>query len=216
MVASDLSPLDGQVPVPVEATQVEGDSTLMGLAAGQVVTVRDLMYGVFLQSGNDAAETLARGLTGRDRFVELMNRKAAALGMVDSHFTNPSGLDEPGMRTTAYDMAVAAVAIATRYPDLLAISGTAHVVLPATASHRAFDLHALNRLVGGYAGATGLKTGHTDDAGFCLVGTAKRAARQLVAVLMGDGWSLTADAVKLLDYGFGTSPQGARPDRSQP
>jgi D-alanyl-D-alanine carboxypeptidase (penicillin-binding protein 5/6) len=202
MVGADLAPLDREVPVPAEATQVEGDSTLMGLSPGEVVTLRDLMYGVFLRSGNDAAEAIAGGLTSRDRFVRLMNDKAAALGMADSHFTNPTGLDEPGMRTSAYDMAIAASAVVARYPELLAISGTVHTVLPRTASHKAFDLHALNRLLGPYPGATGMKTGYTDDAGYCLVGTAVRGGRHLLAVLMGDDLSLAADAVRLLDYGF--------------
>lgn len=202
MVAADLAPLDRELTVPAEATQLEADSTVMGLSAGELVTVRDLMYGVFLQSGNDAAETLASALTSRARFIELMNRKAAALGMTSSRFTNPSGLDEPGMRTTAYDLAVAAGAIAVRYPELLTIAGTAHAVLPRTASHRLFDLYTLNRLVGGYPGATGLKTGYTDEAGFCLAGTATRGGRHLAAVVLGDGWTLTSDATKLLDYGF--------------
>ena len=202
MVAADLAPLDRELTVPAEATQVEPDSTVMGLAPGDRVTVRELMYGLFLESGNDAAETLARSLTDRRHFVELMNRKAAALGMRSSRFTNPSGLDEPGMRTTAYDLALAAVAIAKRYPDLVAVAGTAHAVLPRTAGHRQFDLYTLNRLVSTYPGATGLKTGYTDEAGFCLAGTATRGGRQLAVVVLGDGWSLTSDAAKLLDYGF--------------
>jgi serine-type D-Ala-D-Ala carboxypeptidase (penicillin-binding protein 5/6) len=202
MVAADLASLDRQVTVPVEAVDIESDSTVMGLSPGEVVTVRDLMYGVFLRSGNDSAETLARTLTSRAHFVELMNGKAWSLGMVDTHFTNPTGLDDPAMRTTAYDMAVAASAIVARYPELLPLSGTREAVLPATATHKAFDLHALNRLVGTYPGASGLKTGYTDDAGYCLVATAGRNGRQLVAVVMGDDLSLSADAVKLLDYGF--------------
>jgi D-alanyl-D-alanine carboxypeptidase (penicillin-binding protein 5/6) len=172
------------------------------------------MYGVFLSSGNDAAETLAGSLTDRRHFIDLMNRKASDLGMVDTHFTNPTGLDDPAMRTTAYDVAVAAAALVTRYPELLAIAGARQAVMPAGPGHKAFDLHALNRLVGTYPGATGLKTGYTDDAGYCLVGTAARADRHLVAVVMGDGLTLTSDATKLLDYGFSVTPttiaQGVR------
>jgi D-alanyl-D-alanine carboxypeptidase len=204
MVALDQAPLDRQVTVPVEATQVEGDSTVMGLSSGEVVTVEDLMYGVFLRSGNDAAETLARVFTDRTHFVALMNRKAAALGMVDSHFTNPTGLDDPAMQTTAYDMAVAAAAIVVRYSQVLPLSQAREAVMPHVTSHKAYDMHALNRLVGTYSGATGLKTGYTDEAGYCLVGSAQRGARHLVAVVMGDDLSLTTDTVKLLDYGFST------------
>jgi serine-type D-Ala-D-Ala carboxypeptidase (penicillin-binding protein 5/6) len=206
MVAADLAPLDRQVRVPAEAAAVEADSTVMGLSAGEVVTLRDLMYGVFLSSGNDAAETLAGSLTDRHHFIDLMNRKAADLGMVDSHFTNPTGLDDPAMRTTAYDLAVASATLAADYPELLAVAGSRQMALAAGAGHKAFDLHALNRLVGLYPGATGLKTGYTGDAGYCLVGTATRGDRHLVAVVMGDGLTLTADAVKLLDYGFSVTP----------
>lgn len=206
MVAADLAPLDRQVRVPAEAAGVEADSTVMGLSAGEVVTLRELMYGVFLSSGNDAAETLAGSLTSREHFIQLMNRKAADLGMRDSHFTNPTGLDDPLMRTTAYDMAVAAATLAAHYPDLLAVAGSRQAVLAGGSGHKAFDLHALNRLLAMYPGATGLKTGYTGDAGYCLAGTATRGGRHLVAVVMGDGLSLTADAVKLLDYGFSVTP----------
>jgi D-alanyl-D-alanine carboxypeptidase (penicillin-binding protein 5/6) len=206
IVAADLAPLDRQLTVPAEAAAVEADSTVMGLSTGEQVTVRDLMYGIFLSSGNDAAETLARALTPRAHFLELMNRKAADLGMLDSHFSNPSGLDDPTLRTTAYDLSVAAATLATRYPELLAIAGSSQAKLPASPGHKGFELHALNRLLGMYPGATGLKTGYTGDAGYCLVGTATRGDRHLVAVVMGDGLSLTADAVRLLDYGFSVTP----------
>lgn len=203
MVAADLATsLDQPVTVPIEATQLESDSTLMGLSPGEVVTVRDLMYGMFLLSGNDAAEALARAFGDREHFLGLMNDKAAALGMRDSHFTNPSGLDDPGLRTTAYDMAVAATTIADRYPQLLALASARDQILPGTATHKEFYLHSLIKLVSVYPGATGLKTGYTDDAGYCLIGTATRGDRHLAVVLMHSDLALTADATHLLDYGF--------------
>ncbi len=203
MVAADLAgSLDRQVTVPAEATQLESDSTLMGLSPGEVVSVRELMAGVFLVSGNDAAETLARALTDRDHFVELMNAKATALGMRDSHFTNPSGLDDPGLRASAFDLAVAGETIVTRYPDLLAIAGAKDQVIAETATHRAFALHSLIKLVATYPGAGGLKTGYTDDAGYCLVGVATRGAHHLMVVLLRSDLALTVDATHLLDYGF--------------
>jgi serine-type D-Ala-D-Ala carboxypeptidase (penicillin-binding protein 5/6) len=204
MVASDLATsLDQQVTVPVEATQLGSDSTMMGLSAGEVLTVRDLLSGIFLVSGNDAAETLARAFTDRDRFVQLMNDKAEALGMTDSHFTNPTGLDDPGLRASPYDLAVAAAAIATRYPALMALAGVKEQDLPATGTHQEFFLRTLIKLVSVYPGATGLKTGYTDDAGYCLVGTATRGDRHLAVVLLHSDLSLTVDATRLLDYGFG-------------
>jgi D-alanyl-D-alanine carboxypeptidase (penicillin-binding protein 5/6) len=214
MVAADLATsLDEPVTVPPEATQVESDSTLMGLSPGEVLSVRELMAGVFLLSGNDAAETLARAFTDRDRFVALMNRKAAALGMRDSHLTNPTGLDDPGLRASAYDLAIAGATIATRYPDLLAIAGSREQVLPPTATHKGFDLRSLVKLLSTYPGATGLKTGYTDDAGYCLVGTASRGGRHLLVVLLRSDLALTVDATHLLDYGFG-QPPAARLDPS--
>ncbi len=212
MVAADLTSLDTRVRV-TSATdaaavrKVEPESTVMGLDAGEVLTVRELMYGLFLRSGNDAAETLGGGIVPRDRFVRLMNAKAAALGMRHSHFTTPVGLDDPGMYTTADDMAVAASAIVTRYPRLLAIAGTPSIQIPASATHKAYDLVNYNQLVRpgtayAYPGATGMKTAFTDDAGPCMVASAQRGRRRLVAVVMHSS-NFFADAVALLNYGFG-------------
>jgi len=203
MVAADLATsLDQQVTVPAEATQLSWDQTQMGLSAGEVVTVRDLMYGLFLVSANDSAETLARVFTTRDHFVQLMNDKAAALGMLDSHFTNPTGLDDPGLRASAYDLAAAAVTMAWRYPSLMALAAAREQDLPATDSHKEYFLRTLIKLVSVYPGATGLKIGYTDDAGYCLVGTATRGDRHLAVALLHSDLALTVDATRLLEYGF--------------
>ena len=214
MVAADLAPLDRVVRVTAvtdadAVREVEPTSTVMGLTAGERLRVSDLLYGLFLRSGNDAAETLGGTIVPRARFVQLMNRKAAALHMVDSHFTTPVGLDDPAMRITAYDLALAAAAIATRYPALLAISGTASMTLPQTAGHKQFAMVNYNKLVLAgsgftYPGATGMKTAFTDDAGPCMIATATRDGRHLVAVVLDSDIFFT-DAVKLLDYGFATS-----------
>lgn len=214
MVASDLAPLDRHVNVTattdVDAVrEVEPTSTVMGLTAGERVTMRDLLHGLFLRSGNDAAETLGEGLVSRERFVQLMNQKAAALHMADSHFTTPVGLDDPKMRTSAYDLAIAAGTIVNRYPAVLAISGTSSITLPQTATHKQFSMVNYNKLVVPgtpytYEGATGMKTAFTDDAGPCMVATATRGGRHLVAVVMSSD-NFFADAIKLLDYGFTTS-----------
>jgi D-alanyl-D-alanine carboxypeptidase (penicillin-binding protein 5/6) len=211
MVAADLAPLDRVVTVTaasdVDAVRsVEPTSTVMGLTAGERLSMRDVMYGLFLRSGNDAAETLGGGLVGRDRFIRLMNEKAVALHMADSHFTTPVGLDDAAMRTSPYDLAIAASAITARYPALLAISGTPSISLPMTATHKAFDMVNYNKLVlpgsqYAYRGATGMKTAFTDDAGPCMVATATRGGRRLVAVVMSSD-NFFADATRLLDYGF--------------
>jgi D-alanyl-D-alanine carboxypeptidase (penicillin-binding protein 5/6) len=219
MVAADLAPLDRSVSVTARTDvaavrQVEPASTVMGLDAGETLTVRELLYGLFLRSGNDAAETLGSGLEPRDRFIQRMNQKAAALGMRDSHFTTPVGLDDPAMKTSPYDLALAAAAITSAYPDLLAISGTPSIQVPQTATHKAFGLVNYNKLVipGNpytYQGATGMKTAFTDDAGPCMVATASRKGRRLVAVVMNSD-NFFADATKLLDYGFGSADGSSR------
>lgn len=210
MVAADLAPLDRNVTVSPNtdmqaAQRVEPASTVMGLTAGEVLTERELMYGLFMRSGNDAAETLADGIVDRTHFMQLMNEKAAALGMRDSHFTSPVGLDDPGMHSTAYDMAVAGAAIVTRYPQLLAISGTPHVTLPQTATHKAYTMENYNKLLLAgpftYPGATGMKTAFTDDAGPCMVATASRGGRRLVITILHSD-NFFGDATKLFNYGF--------------
>jgi D-alanyl-D-alanine carboxypeptidase (penicillin-binding protein 5/6) len=218
VVADHMSSLDQRVTVPPEADvkaiqQVEPASTVMGIDAGEVLTVRELLTGLFLRSGNDAAEALARGVgMPRSRFLELMNEKARAIGMTDSRFTTPVGLDDPGMKSTAYDLAVAAYTIDTRYPELAAIASQPEMHLPATATHKAFDgVNWLHSFFANYPGATGMKTGYTDDAGGCTVTTATRGGRRLVAVVMHSDVFVT-DAEHLLDYGFSVQPGQPRPN----
>ena len=212
VVADHVSSLNQRVRVPPEADvkaiqQIEPASTVMGLNAGEVLTVRELLTGLFLRSGNDAAEALARGIgIPRGRFIGLMNDKARAIGMSDSHFTTPVGLDDPGMKSTTYDLAVVAYAIDTRYPDLAAIADEPEMHLPATSTHKQFDgVNWLHSFFGNYPGATGMKTGYTDDAGGCTVTTASRGNRRLIAVVMHSSVFVT-DAEHLLDYGFSVRP----------
>jgi serine-type D-Ala-D-Ala carboxypeptidase (penicillin-binding protein 5/6) len=201
IVALDHASLDREVTVPAEATGVEPD--IMGLTAGEVVTVRDLLYGLFLDSGNDAAETLAQTLLPRARFIAEMNAKARAWGLQQTQFSNPSGLDAAGLASSPYDLAVIAGHLAVDHPELMEIAGTKEMPIAATDKHKAFDPYSLNKLLWIYPGATGLKTGFTDDAGGCVVGTATRDGRHLVAVVMNSDIFFT-DAGKLLDYGFAT------------
>jgi D-alanyl-D-alanine carboxypeptidase (penicillin-binding protein 5/6) len=211
LVAMQLAgSLDQVVTVPATISQLEGDATRMGLQPGEQVSVADLMYGIFMVSANDAAETLAQAFVPRSRFIQLMNREAQALGMWDSHFSNPTGLDDPDLYSTASDLAVAADAVLTEYPQLVAIAGTRQYTIPATSTHPAFYLANLNELIGTYPGATGLKTGFTDDAGYCLAATATRGGRTLIAIVLGSDTHLNQDAAALLNYGFGI-PAGSVP-----
>ncbi|MEP7104985.1 MAG: D-alanyl-D-alanine carboxypeptidase family protein [Chloroflexota bacterium] len=201
MVAVDLAGLDRTLTVPPEATGVEPN--LMGLAPGDVVSVRELLYGLFLDSGNDAAEALGQAIVPRARFIADMNAKAGRWGLKGTTFANPSGLDDPGLRSTPYDLAVIAGHLATEYPALMEIAGTREHSIPATPQHRAYAPYNLNKMLATYPGSTGLKTGLTDDAGGCVVVTATRNGRRLVAVVMRSDIFFT-DAARLLDYGFST------------
>jgi D-alanyl-D-alanine carboxypeptidase (penicillin-binding protein 5/6) len=205
MVAlDDAGSLDRSVEVPKEATQVV--PSLMGLSPGEHLTVRQLVAGLFLDSGNDAAEALASGIVPRDRFIRQMNQKAKSIGLTASHFVTPSGLDAPGHGMSAHDLAHAAAYLDRYYPDLAAIAATRDIAIPATAQHKAFYPHNLNRLLWSYPGATGLKTGITDAAGGCMLATATRDGRHLVAVILNDTGRSTDDATVLLNYGFSKRP----------
>ncbi|HAC46897.1 MAG TPA: D-alanyl-D-alanine carboxypeptidase [Chloroflexi bacterium] len=206
MVAvDDAGSLDRTVVVAKEAVQVV--PSVMGLSAGESLTVRQLLDGLFLDSGNDAAEALARGIVPRDRFIRQMNQKAKSIGLTASHFVNPSGLDAPGHGMSAHDLAHAAAYLDQYYPELANIAATRDVRIPATGQHKAFYPHNLNQLIYTYPGATGLKTGLTDNAGGCIVATATRNGRHLIAVVLNATLHSAADATVLLNYGFSTQPR---------
>jgi len=201
LVALEHLGLDQVVTVPASINQLPWDSTRMGLRAGERLTVRELLDGLFLNSGNDAAITLAEAAMPRATFIALMNAKAAQLGLVDTHFVNPVGLDDPGQYTSAADLARISIELITRFPDVATIAATPRLTLPATATHHAYVLYNLNQLLRTYAGATGLKTGWTGRAGGCLVATATRNGRHLLVVVMASP-SIFGEAASLLDYGF--------------
>ncbi|HEV2217253.1 MAG TPA: D-alanyl-D-alanine carboxypeptidase family protein [Candidatus Dormibacteraeota bacterium] len=200
----DAGSLDKVVVVDPEATMIE--PSLMGLSAGERLTVRDLMYGLFLDSGNDAAEALARGIVPRDRFIRQMNQKAKSIGLTEAHFVNPSGLDAPGHAMSAHDIVHLAAYLDRYYPQLAAIAATREMSIAATDGHKAFTMQNLNRMLWTYPGATGLKTGRTDNAGGCWLTTATRNGRHLIAVVLNATGYSWEDARILLDYGFSIRP----------
>ena len=171
---------------------VEGSS--MYLKPGETVTVEELLYGLMLCSGNDAALALADCCGGLDTFVQAMNDKAAALGMKDTSFANPNGLDADNHYSTAYDMALLA-AYAAQNPTFRRICSTR----TATVGGRTMINH--NKLLTQVEGCIGMKTGYTKAAGRTLVSCAERQGRRLVAVTLCDGndW---ADHKVLYDLGF--------------
>jgi len=203
MVASDLMGMNTMVTVPASISQLPPDSTVMGLTAGERLSVRELLYGVFLDSGNDAAETLASGVTSRSTFIADMNLRATRLGLRTTHFVNPTGLDAAGHYSSADDLAVAALYLESHYPGLVAIAATPAIAIPATATHKAFALVNIDKLLHTYPGTYGLKTGWTDAALGCLISTSSRGGHRVLAVLLGAPAGTAYDQMpKVLDYGF--------------
>jgi D-alanyl-D-alanine carboxypeptidase (penicillin-binding protein 5/6) len=193
-------PLDRLVrAAPYEA---EYGESLLGLRPGQRISVRDLLYGLILRSGNDAAYDLALAAAGSERrFVAEMNRYAAALGLTDTHYANPIGLDQPGNYSSAADLATL-----TRH--LLAIPAFAKIADARSAVLRSVHprrrITTINELLRMAPWVTGVKTGHTFGALYVLVGSGQRKGVKLISVAVGaptdeDRFS---DNIDLLDYGF--------------
>ena len=193
LVAVESHPdLSEVVTIRPEWTGVEGSS--MYLKPGETVTVEELLYGLMLCSGNDAALALTACAGGPEPFVALMNEKAAALGMTRTSFANPNGLDAEGHYSTARDMAVLATA-AMEEPTFRRICSSRSV----TIGQRTMENH--NRLLRQVEGCIGLKTGYTKAAGRTLVSCAERCGCRLIAVTLrdSDDW---ADHAALYEYGF--------------
>ncbi|HYY46158.1 MAG TPA: D-alanyl-D-alanine carboxypeptidase family protein [Candidatus Angelobacter sp.] len=199
MVAADLAPMDTVITVPDGATQVEPNH--MGVSAGEQLTLRELIEGMILDSGNDAAEAIAMGLVDRAQFIDFMNQKAARLHLRQTHFTNPSGLDDTDHASSAYDLAVISATLLQDYPDLRTIVGTKQFSIYATPLHKAFNPTNIDRLLWTYPGAIGIKPGYTGAAGYCLAAAATRNGRTIVVVVLGSTQHFT-DATTLLDFGF--------------
>lgn len=181
------------------AIRVEGTS--MGLQEGDIVTRRALCYGMLLPSGNDAANAAAVSVSGSmEAFADEMNRKAAQIGMTNTNFVNPSGLDAEGHYSTAYDMAVL-TRYALRNDEFSRICSSASASLEYGNPPYKRTLYNSNKLLAQYDGCIGVKTGFTDEARRCLVSAAERDGKTVIAVTLNapDDWS---DHAELLDYGF--------------
>ena len=199
LLACESGQFDTVCTVPPEAVRVEGSS--MGLLPGEKITLRDLTYGLLLESGNDAANAIAYVLDGSiTAFADRMNRRAAEIGLTNTHFSNPSGLDDKEHYTTALDLARLG-ACAMKNEDFARIASTykAYATYNGAKNGRVLVNH--NALLKTYSGAIGIKTGYTRKSGRCLVSCAERDGISLVcATLSGpDDWN---DHRALLDYGF--------------
>lgn len=190
--------LDGEYEIPPEATGIEGSSIY--LKAGERLTVRELLYGMLLQSGNDAAVALALACSDSvPEFVDLMNLKAQQLGLHQTHFENPSGLDGETHYSTAADLA-RMTRYALKNPDFAEIVATKSVQI----GERSLTNH--NKLLWSCDGAIGVKTGYTRAAGRVLVSAAERNGRRLIAVTISDG-SDWQDHKALYEFGFAQYPE---------
>lgn len=199
LVALSEMPLDTVITVDERAVGVEGSSVY--LCAGEELTLEQLLYALLLESANDAAAAIAIGVSGGiEQFAEKMNLCAKELGLQDTSFQNPHGLDAEGHHTTARELAKITAA-ALEHPAFATIVSTRKTTIPHDGTEGVRLLVNHNRLLREYDGAIGVKTGFTKRSGRCLVSAAERDGTKLVAVTLNapDDWR---DHTALLNYGF--------------
>lgn len=199
LIALEKGKLSQNIQIPKEAVGIEGSS--LYLKEGDSLTLEALLYALMLRSANDCAAAIACHIGGSvDAFAELMNEKAAALGMKDTHFTNPHGLPDDEHYTTAYDFAVL-TAYAMKDPNFAKIVSTVSYKLELNGGKEQRTVVNHNKLLRVYNGACGVKTGFTKSAGRCLVSCAERSGVRLIAVTLNapNDWS---DHAKMFDTGF--------------
>ena len=189
--------LEDEVTVSEKAWRTEGSR--MFIEVGSRVSIEDLLIGMIVQSGNDASVALAEHIAGTESvFAELMNQNAAKLGMLSSHFLNATGLPAEGHITTARDLSTLARAIISEFPDYY----DWHAVREFT--YNGIKQDNRNSLLWRDDSVDGLKTGHTEDAGYCLVASAKRDDMRIISVVMGTSSikARTEGSQALINYGF--------------
>lgn len=205
--------LKREICVTAEMLRVEGSS--MGLLAGDRITLRDLLYGLMLASGNDAANVVAFTLGGTiNAFAGMMNKRAAELGLNNTGFVTPSGLDADGHYTTARDLANLA-RIAMQNKDFYAAASSKSATLNFGNPPYKRSLTNHNRLLKTFEGAVGIKTGFTKKSGRCLVSAAKRDGKYVIAITLNDpdDWK---DHTELLEYGINAiKTNEIKPERSE-
>ncbi len=193
--------LEDMVAVSAYAAGMGGSQVF--LAEGEQMSVDDLLKAVCVSSGNDAAVALAEHVAGvTELFVEQMNNRARELGMKDTHFVNCTGLTAEGHVTSAYDIALMSRELLLHHPQVRNYT----TIWMDTLRNGTFGLSNTNKLIRFYEGATGLKTGFTQEAGYCISATAERDGMELIAVIMKGNTSdsRNTDAKTLLNYGFST------------
>lgn len=196
ILAIENGNLDDEVTVSERACQIWGSD--IGLKPGEKLKLRDLLYGLMLNSGNDAAIAIAEHIGGSlENFLDMMNEKARLIGAKNSSFKSPHGLDMEGHYSTAYDLA-----LITRYA--LANPVFSEIVSTKTASIPGRNLYNTNEMLGLYPGADGVKTGYTGQAGRCLVTSATRNGWRIISVVLNcpTKSARTQSSIKILDYAF--------------
>lgn len=212
IVALENKEFDDIYEVSERAANMEPDKML--LIAGEKLTLTELLDGIFLVSANDAAEVLAEGTTGRrEEFINFMNSKARQLGMKNTLFINPSGLEEDdpdalpdsgkvkSQYSTAYDVLLMARYAIYRWSELIDITSAEHIYLPVTQTHQDYDMYSGINLLTTYPGVVGFKTGYTPEAGLTLVTLARKGDKEVMGVILG-ATDRRDDAKALLDYSF--------------
>lgn len=199
IVALEYGNLDDVVTVSKNASGVEGSS--IWLSVGEKMTLSDMLYGLMLASGNDAAVAIAEHVGGSlDGFIELMNAKAQEIGAYNTHFANPNGLPADGHYTTAYDLALIC-AYAMQNENFCEIVKTQYKTLPWEGHEWDRVVKNKNKILWNYDGGNGIKTGYTREAGRCLTAAAQRNGMQLVSVVLCAP-DMFNDSMALMDYGF--------------
>ncbi len=173
----------------------------MGLSEGETLSLEELLYGLMLHSGNDAAETIASNFKGgRSAFIKAMNNKAKSLGLSDTNFTNPTGLEGDGDQyTTAYDLVAITRYALKKFPLFRKVVSTYEYVIPKTKTHKEYQLLNETNLITSYPGVKGVKTGYTPEAGFCLVTYLDYEGHEIIGVILGSQ-NRREEMKELLDY----------------
>lgn len=214
LVALQRGQLDQLITVHEDAIQEveQNDGSNAGLSVNEQLTLRYLLYALLLPSGDDAAVAIADGLAGSPAgFVQMMNQETLQLHLTHTHYGNVDGLFSDNHYTTAHELAVLA-RYALRLPLFAQIVQTrTYQTLPA-GTHQAHSWVNTNKLLWTYAGATGIKTGYTGDAGPCLVFSATRSGHHLIGVVLDTSTDASRfrDAQKLLNWGFGLSTRAGQ------
>lgn len=196
---------DDKVTISAQASSKNNKGTMLLLEQGEVRTVKDLLYGIAVESANDACIAMAEYLSGsEDEFVKLMNKRAKELGANDSNFVNPNGLPAEGHVTSAYDMAVISRELLKHEKIFNFISQYMVKVTVGKKNNVVRELVNKNKMLRFYNDIDGIKTGWTEDAGYCISVTAKRNNLRLISVVMGSTKVeiRNKEARKLIDYGF--------------